>query len=103
MTQLDDIDESALRRVNANSELVIDGKLRSAKIERLAIEGMNIDRLAQSWNTAATRKRDVDTWRDDVSEAVAGKCRDQAERASRCAVCNLKKVLINLRRISPAI
>jgi len=44
VTQPDDIDESALRRVNANSELVIDGKLRSAKIECLAIEGMNIDR-----------------------------------------------------------
>jgi hypothetical protein len=82
MTQLDDIDECTLR-VNADRELVADGQLRSAEIERLAGECVNIDRLAQSGHAAAARKRNVDTRRDNVREAVAGKCCDPAERASR--------------------
>jgi hypothetical protein len=90
MTQPDNVDECTLRRINADRKLVADGELTSAEIERLASEDMNIDRLAQSWNAAATRECDVYARRDHVRQPVAGKCCDQAERSSRRAMRNLQ-------------
>src|SRR5712691_3193671 len=66
MTQPDNVDECALRRVNADGKFVANGEFLPSKIERLASEDMNIDSLAQSWNPAAARECNVDTRRDDV-------------------------------------
>ena len=57
---------------------------------------MNIDRLAQSWNTAAARDCNVDTRRDDVRQPVAGKCSDQTECASWRAMRDLQQILVDL-------
>lgn len=100
MTQPNDIDECALRRVNADRKLVAEGESLSAELKRLAVEDVNIDRFAQGRNAAAARESDVDTRRDDVRQTVAG---DQAERSSRRAMRDLQQILIDLGRISPAI
>jgi hypothetical protein len=47
---------------------------------------VNFDRLAQSRDTAAARNGDVNAKRDDVRQPMAGKSRDETERASRRAV-----------------
>ena len=66
MTQSDNVDGCALRRVNADGKFVSNSELLQTKIEGLASEDMNINSLAQSWNLAAARECNIDIRRDDV-------------------------------------
>ena len=55
MAQPDDVDECALRGVNADRKFIADGELLPTEVECLAGEDMSIDSLAQSWNPATAR------------------------------------------------
>jgi hypothetical protein len=64
---------------------------------------MYIDGRPHGRNPTAARNRNIDTIRDNVGETVACQRGDQAQRSAWNPVSDFQEILIDFRRIRPAI
>lgn len=96
MSQPNDVDQSALRRVDTDPELVADRKLLTPEIESVASEDMDCHELAQGRDAVSARNRDIDAAGNDVRQTVPGKGGNETESASGSPVGDFQQVLIDL-------
>ena len=103
MPEPDDIDDGALRGVDAHWLTAPQVEQLTSQIECARVELVKADRCPEPWPGAAAGNRDVDGGGDRVDEMVPGQCRLQANRGRRDSFGDLDEVIVSRGSIRPPI
>ena len=99
----DDVDEGALRGVDADRGAPACVQRFPSELERAAVELVQAAWRPQDRACVAARDRDVDGGRDGVDQPVAGQGALKAERGAGDAFGDLDQVYVSGWRVGPAV